>query len=318
MRRLISLLLALAALGMASAQTQPPKLRYLYQLGCDGTLDKIDTVSRSKESQVDLATRTGKLATIPRVQGNETFDGCLTYPPLYDAGRHLFYTAVPARAQVNEDGVRGYSILGFSLPELRLVKVISGGKDSEDPPAYRINDQGEVQVGQAVENPSSVLPEQLDLSGYQPAGIVHNTVLEGAGERFLLRIYLPSGAQEFAVADRSAKTVTVSEGLAASLKDVHLTPGGKLVFAEESEASAQGMHRDGKLLIYNAKTGKKSKEIIDQRLKQAYFLAVAPTGWVIYIAQGKYLFFDLGETFAADDAEPIGANRSTSYFFADR
>src|ERR1700690_2362171 len=106
--------------------------RFLYVIGCDAHVDKLDTVAERKVKTFNLAAQTGKEALIPVVPG--ALDSCLASQALYDSRNSVFSTAVPVTNDPKADGTKDYRVLTFSVPSMNLVKQVSAGENLNAPP----------------------------------------------------------------------------------------------------------------------------------------------------------------------------------------
>ena len=142
--------------------------RFLYVLGCDARLTKIDTVLERKVGRTDLAGRTAGHRIIPKVRG--ALDGCLSNQAVYDPRASRFY-----------------HLLGFSIPQMRLVQDTAAGDSLPDLPHLEMDQAMHV----SVINASDWSPQtDLDLRGFGAEGApIRNQLLESAGREVLLRIF---------------------------------------------------------------------------------------------------------------------------------
>ena len=310
------MLWAVLLLGSLICHPQTKTGRYLYVVGCDALVDKLDTVADQKMAAYDLAKRTGKEQLIPAVTG--TLDGCLAYQAVYDDKASVFYTIVPVEAQPKPDGTKDYRVLGFSVPELTLAKSMNGGENASDPPHLEAGKGQPVKVVTASEwRPQT----ELDLSTFAPdKKNIPNQILETSGEKVLLRIFTANRNElALAVADRKSKTlVRLQDTPSTFAPNVHLAPGGDDVLVEEALQSGSQVTKTGKLLLYSASTGKPIKELSGQHIQELYFLAISPTGKAIYHSSDKYSFIDLGKTFVPDVVTRPIPTGYPGLFFADK
>jgi len=263
--------------------------QFLYVIGCDAQVDKLDTLAGQKVRTYDLAKQTGKEVLIPVVHG--ALDSCLASQAVYDSKTSVFSTAVPATNDPKADGTKDYRVLSFSVPGIELVKHVAGGENMKGPPHL------ELQSGiLKIQKPWEWTPQtDLDLGAYGPEKKqTANQILESSGDRVLLRLFAGDDKQlVLAVADRKTQKLVQLEGVPSAVApSVHLAPGGGYVLVEET-GSGEKPEKTGKLALFDGTTGKQLKEFRDAHIKDLYFLAVAPTGRAIYHASDRYWFVDL-------------------------
>jgi len=310
-------LVAVLLFGSSACYPQTTTGRYLYVVGCGAQVDKLDTSAERKSDVYDLTQRTGRRQLIPSVKG--ALDGCLAYQAAYDSAVSIFYTVVPVEAEPKPGGKKDYRVLGFSVPDLQLVKEMPGGENLDDPPHLEIGKGERVEVLKAGEwSPRT----DMDLSPYAPdEKQIPNQILEISGERVLLRIFTASQSElVLAVADRKSNTLVRLEGISTTVvSNVHLAPGGADVLIEEMEKDGGSrLAKNGKVALYDSKTGKRVKDFSDPHIKDLYFLAISPTGKAIYHSGETYWFIDIGRKFVPDAVtRPISAGYP-GLFFADK
>ncbi len=308
-------LLIFASLPTIALQAQAVTAgRFLYVISCDARVDKLDTITGRKVETYDLAKRTGKASLIPTVQG--TMDSCLASQAVYDRATSSFSTVVPVTNEAKADGTKDYRVLRFSVPGLELVKQESAGESLDAPPHLELQ-SGSLKILRA----SDWTPQaNLDLSTYGPDKLrIPNQILESSGDRFLLRLFTADDkALVLAVADRKGKNLVRLQGLPTTVApSAHLAPGGSYVLVEET-GTGEKPEKAGRLVLIDALSGKVRKQFSDAHIKDLYFLAISPTGRVVYHASDNYWFLDLGTTFAF---VPVSRPISTEYpplFFASK
>lgn len=315
MRTLIACLIAAATFRPVLAAAAPD--RYLYVLSCDARLLKADTRLERITTVVNLADRTAARRLIPQVRG--VLDGCLTEQAVYDPHAARFYTVVPRQAESKDDGTKDYVVLAFSVPGNEPVGEIPAGDSLAAVPHVDIDLTGHV----AVTDPTAWSPAtDWDLSGY--AGVAtrpRNQLLETSAARALLRIFAPgTDSLTLAVADRAAKTLVYLDALPrTTARNVHLAPGGRAVLVEEVDSDAtQDSAKTGRLMLFNAATGRLRATILSQRIKTMIFLAISPNGKAIYHRDEDLAFVNLGQVYAADPVLRPSAEGFPGMFFADR
>jgi hypothetical protein len=269
----LALLLAVGLQPFASPQSQTATPgRFLYVISCDARVDKLDTVANRKLNTYDLANQTGKESLIPRVQG--PLDGCLASQVVFDSKSSTFSTAVAVTNEPRADGTKGYRVLTFSVPEMRLVKQQDGGENLDAPPHL------ELQLGALkILKPGNWTPQtELDLSDFSPDMTrTPNQVLESSGDQVLLRLFTGDDTQlVIAVADRKIHKLVRLQGVPTTVTpNVHLAPGGAYVLIEETGAGEKP-EKTGKLFLFDAMTGRLQTELNDGRINKLYFLAISP------------------------------------------
>jgi len=288
--------------------------RFLYVISCDARVDKLDTVAGSTVKTYDLAKRSGKESLIPVVQG--AFDSCLASQAAYDSEASVFSTAVPVSNEPKGDGTKDYRVLSFSVPGMELVKQQRGGESLDAPPHL------ELQSGTLkVLKPSDWLPQtSLDLSAYGPDKTrTPNQILESSGDRVLLRLFTADDKQlVLALADRKTQKLVRLQGVPTTVAPgAHIVPGGGHVLIEETLAGEKP-DKTGRLALFDGSTGRAQKELNEPEIKDFYFLAVSPTGRVIYHSNDNYRFVDLKMKFADASVNRPISKGYPAFFFADK
>jgi hypothetical protein len=289
--RFLGLIALFLAVGACQNKAELP--RYAYVVTCDARADRLDTVENRKTGSFDLTAASG--GAVPSGAGG--FDGCLTSAAQYDGKAKTFSVVAAVQAMNKPDGSKDYRLIAFSLPDVNMVK-----------------------MGSPVAAPApGTDPSSLDLSGFGPnhekAG---NQVIERSGNRVLLRIFASDPATlELAVADTKAKTVTTLQGVGpATALGAHLAPGGGAVLVEAA-AAAGSATKTGELRLFDAATGHVTGQVSDAHVRDEYFLAIAPTGKVIYHSGEDYAFIDLKQTFGTDLVIHVLDTNYPSVFFAN-
>ena len=287
--------------------------RFLYVISCDARVDKLDTITGRKMETYDLAKRTGKESLVPVVQG--ALDSCLASQAVYDRTASTFSTVVPISNEPKADGTKDYRVLSFSVPRMELVNHLHGGESLEAPPHL------ELQSGTLkILKPSDWMAQtSLDLSAYSPNKTqTPNQILESSGDRVLLRLFTTDDKQlVLAVADRRTQKLVRLQGVPTTVApNVHIVPGGGHVFIEET-GMGDKPEKTGRLVLFDAVTGKEQKELNDSHIKDLYFLAVSPTGRVVYHSNDNYWFVHLKMKFPpAPVSRPISKGYP-AFFFAN-
>jgi len=249
---------------------------------------------------------------IPAATGG--FDGCLAYQAEYDPAASVFYTVAPLQAIAKSDGTKDYRALGFSIPDLRLVKNIAAGANLDAPPHLTLAG-GDVKISPgAAWHP----PTDLDLSTFapdkQPLG---NQIIETSGNRILLRIFTADPAQlSLAVADTHSKTIVrLQPAPATTVSNAHLVPAGSAVLIEEVTGAPKPV-KTGKLDLFDAATGRSIEQLTGPTVRAQYFLAISPTGKAIYHSGEAYSFVDFGRSFTRDPVSRPSTGSYPAMFFA--
>ncbi len=311
MRRVLIAIALLAGTSLASPFPLSP--RFMYVVGCAATIDKVDLRTGLTVASYDLAKRTGGRPLVPVVEG--TFDACLSNDLVFDARSSIFYTVVPTTDVPGPDGKKDYRVLGFSVPAVRVARVIAAGRSQLSPPGIRLDPRGAIRVLPA---PEPDIALDVDLTGFTPERKpLVNQVLEQSGGRALLRLYVGKPQElVLAVADLGRGTLVRLEGLPrTTAPGVHLAPGGTHVLVEAMAGDSTSPERSGSLALYDAATGRVVKSVTDSRTKSLSFLALSPDGRVIYHANDRYVLVDLGVRFGTGAVlRPVPAGRPGVFF----
>jgi hypothetical protein len=289
-RRLVGLVLLIGC-SLAHAEVGP---RYLYQVSCAARVDRFDVATGRKTNSVDLAKRTGKVRLIPDAEG--ALEVCLSNRATFDRDKSVLYVLAPKLAHPKEDGTSDYRILGFSVPALTLTSEVAAGDNLDHPPQFEVRSGGVVTIDG--EPPKS----DLALSKFGPGrhGLV-NRVLERSGDRTLVRL-LTDGPLDIGVADSGTMTFVRMENLPfTTVEHVHLSPGGTHVLVEEvvKGDDPRSRKRTGRLVLYDAKTGRAAKALSEPAIIKLYFRGISPLGKVLYDLLDEYRFVDLRVRFPA-------------------
>jgi hypothetical protein len=306
---------ALLSVAAASATLASPG-RFLYVVGCDARLSKVDTLLDRKIGSVDLAARTQGHRIIPRVQ--RILDGCLSYQAVYDPSEFRFYTIVPLQAASKADGTKDYHALGFSVPGVIFQRNRVAGASLSEPPHLEPDGTGHVRIV----NASDWSPRtDLDLESFGPKySKIRNQLLETSGARSLLRIF-PERSEELviATADGVSKTLSYLRELpSTTARNVHLSPRGKAVLVEEIISNGELSEKTGRLVLYDASSGRVIKSATAPAVKSLSFLAISPSGKAVYHRNDTYRFVDPGRKFSAFAVSRPFSDGYSGYFFADR
>ena len=101
-------------------------------------------------------------------------------------------------------------------------------------------------------------------------------------------------------------------------KNAHIVPGGSAVLIEETRLDASTITKTGRLLLFDATTGRPIKEYRDPAIVHHTFLAIAPTGRAVYHKSDLYSFVALGRAFPGKAVERPFSAGYPGYFFSDR
>lgn len=303
---------AIGADTTTKSQTTPWAGRYFYVVDGGGGLTKLDTVTAKRVVRFDLGTRTGALK-IPPTTGPGAQDGCLASQAVYDHAMARFYTVVAKQYRAAADGTKDFDVLAFSIPGVQLVGHWPAGEhvnaDSE-PQIESVAADGKPTIVAA----NAVPPREAKLDTValgltkQP---FENKIVERSGDVVLLDLL--SGDSEkgiqLAVAHLHAKKLVRLPLLSGF---IHLTPGGADVVAKRTDSN--------QFEVYAAKTGAKVKTVTAPRGFGAdNFLAIAPTGRILFNDGEGFRLIDLGMRFPNVSVTGNGENHNClSFFFASQ
>ena len=262
--------------------------RYMYAVDGGGGLTKFDSVTGRRVVRYDLEARTGELK-IPPTSGKGAPDGCLASQALYDRASGRFYTVVAKQYQAKADGTKDFEALAFTVPGLRLA--------GHWPAGDNVNAENEPKIESVVGEKPRVVDDAhaaetkldtvaLGLSA-QP---FENRIMERTGSVVLLDLLAgdSNGGIRMAVAQLKAKKLV--KQLPPLSGFLHLTPGGGYLVAKREDADA--------FEVYDVNTGKKVKSVAAPKgLAVSEFLAIAPSGSVVFNAGEGFQIVKLGMTF---------------------
>lgn len=308
-----AIVLATLLLG-AACEAPAQRDRYLYVLSCDARVRKVDTILERQVSSRALDSGAPGEQLIPHLDANETLDGCLVNSVVFDAKASVFYTVVPEQVRLKPDGTKDYRMIGFGVPGLAPVEVVPAGTGVEEAPHI------EAGIGRPKVVPAAGWSPQtdLDVSTYAPKRQeIRNQILEESGSKVLLRVFTGTDQLALAVADRNAKSVVELKNLVlTTARNIHLTPGGEAVLAEETDGA--GM-KTGDVVLYDSKTGLNTKKLVDSKIKTMSFLAISPNGKGIYHLGDEYGFLNLGRKFSGGSVvRLLDTDSCPPVFFASR
>lgn len=309
-----------ANLAAAATPTMAPG-RYLYQLSCDGRLDKFDTEANRKVGDYDLTQRSGSPPLVPAAPA--VLEVCLTNHPVFDGASSILYTVVPVELNAPSGASVGYRVLGFSIPEIVLVKRSPPSAALDHAPHLVLRPGADPQV--MSETDWSARAEETLVDFTPDRRQLPNRVLETSGERVLLRLFATDGSPVLAVADRIRKTLVRLPALPAmTIEHSHLAPGGSHVIVEDTQVASPGsagsIVKTGKVCLYDATTGTSVAEFSDPHVARLIYRGVSPRGHVLYQLDSESWFVNLGRTFPAIPVVPVLADDfpPPTVFFADR
>jgi hypothetical protein len=143
-----------------------------------------------------------------------------------------------------------------------------------------------------------------------------------SGDRTLVRL-LTDARLDIGVADSGTMTFVRMESLPlTTVENVHLSPGRTHVLVEEvvKGDDSRTPKKSGRLLLYDAKTGRVAKTLSESAIIKLYFRGISPLGKVLYDLLDEYRFVDLRMRFPA-----VSVVRATSenfpqpaVFFSDK
>jgi hypothetical protein len=292
-------------------QSNPIAGRYLYVVDGGGGLTKFDTVTGKSAIRIDLGTRTGALK-IPPARGKGAQDGCLASQAVYDRATARFYTVVAKQYQAGADGTKDFEVLAFTIPGVELAGHWSAGdhinEDSGRPMIESVAAGRKPTIVAA--NAAPNVETKLDVVALglseQP---FENRIIERSGDVVLLDLL--SGDSQKGIGLETAHLQTKKLVPLPRLADfIHLTPGGRYVVAKRMD----GVEFE----VYDTKTGAKVKTVTAPKgFEMNEFLAIAPTGKIVFNAGGGFRLVDLGMRFANVPVTGIGGkDNCLSFFFA--
>jgi len=273
--------LFLFATSLACTRTPATRGRYLYEVTCDGRVERFDTVEKKKTATFDLAKQPGAGGVVPFTEG--MIEVCLAKDTKYDPAKSVFYTLTPTSLRAGPDATYSWRMLTFSVPELALVAQAPAGENLDNPPALQF-EGGSVRVIP----PEGPWPADMDLSAFAPDhGQIFNRTLEWSGTRYLLRLS-ERGGPTLAVADRASKSLArLNPPVNLDEVRVHLSPGGTHVLVEAMAQPVQYAPVTGKLTLYDSGTGQVVKQLDEPSIAGFYFHGMAPTGVALYQLPGR-------------------------------
>lgn len=304
-------------LVIASACSAAPEpARFMYVVGCDATVQKLDTYSDRQVQNVDLATRTGSQRVIPPAASPQQY--CLSEGALYIRSRQRFFTVVALESDVGPDDGVDYDLLGFSIPELHLVERRTAARHSDQAPKMIAEPGGEVSLG-ATTDPASAA--SITLGGTPATGApLPAQVIQTAGPMALVQIFAKNPAElVLAVARLADHSYVRLRGLPETTPhNAYLVPGGTAVLVEEVQINQGRVSRTSHLALFDSASGERIAGFTDIAAQKGALLAIAPSGKVVYYDGQQYRFVNLGRTFDGDPAVSPTQTHNGRVFFADR
>lgn len=308
------LIIALIVTCAACAQAAAPAGRYLYEVNCQAELARFDTVEKKKTHEYDLTKRPGVEGLIPISVG--VLEVCLATDLVFDPVASVFHALAPTRVEPSADGKHSYRVLSFSVPGIALVGRSPAGNELDFPPRLAL-----AAGGVRVIPPDEPWVTDVDLSGFEHhSRALPNRIVESSGTRALLSL-IENGVSVFAVAERSSKTlVRLQNAPMTDLNSIHLSPGGTHVLVEEISMPGRPAPKTGRLVVYDARTGRAVKAFFEARTIDLFYHGMAPTGVALYQDSERDELVDLGITCPAQAVvlSPHAEFAALGVFFADQ
>jgi hypothetical protein len=302
-------LLALWLCGPVQALAQPG--RYLYALGCDARVDKLDTMQGRVTKTVDLAKSAGVES------GPGAIDGCLAEQLVYDAAHARAFVLMPRTSRTEADGTRDYRVVVFSVPDWKIERTLPAGNAQADAPRLLPDAEQGVRIVAADQAPAP--RATVDLQGFAGNDAPGNQILETSGSVSLLRLFTADRDRlVLAVADEHARTLQRLDNLPSTTAlNAHLAPGGRYVLVEVTD-TATPARRTGELDLYDAATGALHGRLAGQAAGQMAFVAIAPGGTAVYRSGSRFVVVKLGAAFGVEPVTKPLPGPGPGFFFADR
>ncbi len=284
-------MLATAALLLAacSQKTGIASERFLYVVGCEARVDKLDTAEGKKVATIALAERSPLVPKVPSAQSG--LDGCIAESVLHDATGKQVNVIVPTTTRVDSNGKRDFQWLTFALPEWTFVSAKPAGAGLEQPPFLQRDASGVIGVKWAEERSMST---ELDLRDYKNTeSVLANTIIESSGDSTLLRVFTADKSRfTLGLANQRTRALTLLTDLpSTTVTNVHLAPGGDYVLVEVTERTdgkSSPIRRTGALRLYDAQG--KSVDVMDEGSRNSAFLALTPNGAAVYRSGDEFRF----------------------------
>ncbi len=315
----------------ATPAPAPAADRYLYLVYCNGTVDRLDLVQRTKAGSLQLSHRSGTPAAVaalplPGVRPG----GCLARPmaggEAGGSGAHTVHIVASSRLDPGPDGLKPYQLLTFALPAWTLQHAHELGSFDTLPRVVRADD-GSLSVQPSDSDPAADMLAKV--KAYAGAEALDwASAMEWSDGNVLLSYALPGqGAAGAALAlgadARIVRLAATDQGSADIAPDQRLAPGGRFVLAtmKRSVALGEGLHKveaTGQLRLYGAdgrevgtwnqaslagsvlalsQSGRLDLEAA--RTDNDWFnVALTPGGLAVFTdRRGNYQFIDLGRPF---------------------
>ena len=303
---------------VASACSASPgaAARFMYVVGCEATVEKLDTYTDREVQNVALATRTGKERIIPEPAGTQQY--CLSEGALYVRSRQRFYTVVALESEVGPNDNVDYDLLGFSVPELRLVDHRTAARKADHAPSMVAESAGEVSLHVDAE---PALATAVNLGIEPRTGLpIRAQIIETADAVELVQIFSKDPAELILGVARQADHSHVRlRGLPETTPEyAHLTPGGQAVLVEETKIDHGTVTKTSRLVLFDSGSGERIAEFTDPAVAQGSLMAIAPVGKAVYYDGDRYRFVNLGRSFEGSPAVRPGQLQNGRVFFADR
>ena len=319
--------------SFASSNDQDP-YRYLYTVYCNGTVDRLDLVQRSKVGSFQLSERSGSPPAVAALaQPGVRPGGCLARSVATDDAQDrtaaMVHIVASSHVDPDADGRKPYQLLTFELPQWTLQQTRNLGS-LDAPPRLAISANASLTVQPRDEDPAAAMAAQVQSWAGADAMTWANAIEWSAGN-VLLTYALPDqrGTGAALALRTDARIVRLAEfrhGSGDIPPDLRLAPGGQFVLAtmKRSVPLGEGLSKveaTGELRLYGADgrqlsvlnleslagsvlaLSQSGKLDLDQpRTDNDWFnVALTPGGLAVFTdRRGNYQFIALGHTFRPD------------------
>lgn len=327
-RRATAIGWALLRPGLGMAETAAPTApvqnlhRYLYAVYCNGTVDQLDLVQKTKTGSFQLSERSGSpaaIAALPRPGVRP--GGCLARPVITQDAQGgsdgLVNIVASSRLDPDADGRKPYQLLTFALPGWTLQQARNLGSFDALP-----------RLARAADGTLAVQPQDKE-----PAAAMAAQAQAWSAGNVLLIYALPGqrGTGAALALGAEARIVHLAEFRSGGNDippDLHLAPGGRFVLAslKRSVPLGEGLRKveaTGELRLYGA-DGRQTRVLhqaslagsVLARSRQGsldpdqprtdndwFNVALTPGGLAVFTdRRGNYQFIGLGQPF---DSDPV-------------
>ena len=322
-RRATAIGWALLCPGLGMAETAAPTApvqnlhRYLYAVYCNGTVDQLDLVQKTKTGSFQLSERSGSpaaIAALPRPGVRP--GGCLARPVVTQDAQGssdgLVNIVASSRLDPDADGRKPYQLLTFALPGWTLQQARNLGSFDALPRLARAAD-GTLAVQPQDKDPAAAMAAQA--RAWVAADAMAWTSAQAWSAGNVLLIYALSGQRGMGAAlalGAEARIVHLAEFRSGGNDippDLHLAPGGRFVLAslKRSVPLGEGLRKveaTGELRLYGADGRQGSLDPDQPRTDNDWFnVALTPGGLAVFTdRRGNYQFIALGQPF---DSDPV-------------